>query len=216
MSWQSYIDNDLVGTGKIASAAIHGLDGSQWATSVGFNVSSFAQESLLSQRPAKEITKISGEEVEKIVKGYADPDTVRSDGFHLQGEKYITIKADGKTLYAKRGQKGVYAVKTGMALVVGTFDTPIQPGDAAKAVDNFADYLISKGYVSKRVFSGCTRSSFPQLLLTNYHATKVRLTAAAQLLSLPHPPSRKVFHLPSLSCPHPVYHYTHIPLSLST
>ncbi|CAJ0759515.1 16763_t:CDS:2, partial [Entrophospora sp. SA101] len=39
MSWQSYIDNQLLATGKIAQAAIYGHDNSLWATSPGFKVS---------------------------------------------------------------------------------------------------------------------------------------------------------------------------------
>ena len=39
MSWQTYVDTNLVGTGKVQKAAIFGLDGSQWATSAGFTVS---------------------------------------------------------------------------------------------------------------------------------------------------------------------------------
>jgi len=39
MSWQEYVDNQLLATGKIAQAAIYGHDGSLWATSPGFAVS---------------------------------------------------------------------------------------------------------------------------------------------------------------------------------
>ena len=38
MSWQAYVDTNLVGTGKILKAAIYGHDGSLWATTPGFNV----------------------------------------------------------------------------------------------------------------------------------------------------------------------------------
>ncbi len=38
MSWQAYVDSNLVGTKKITKAAIHGHDGSLWATSKGFSV----------------------------------------------------------------------------------------------------------------------------------------------------------------------------------
>jgi len=39
MSWQAYVDTNLVGTKKVAKAAIFGHDGTLWATSKGFNVS---------------------------------------------------------------------------------------------------------------------------------------------------------------------------------
>jgi profilin len=38
MSWQAYVDQQLVGTGKVSRGAIFGLDGSTWAISPGFNV----------------------------------------------------------------------------------------------------------------------------------------------------------------------------------
>ncbi len=43
MSWQGYVDNNLVGTGKITQAAIIGLKGGVWATSADFNVSPSSQ-----------------------------------------------------------------------------------------------------------------------------------------------------------------------------
>lgn len=39
MSWQSYVDTNLVGTGNVTSAAIVGLKGGVWAASAGFTVS---------------------------------------------------------------------------------------------------------------------------------------------------------------------------------
>lgn len=39
MSWQGYVDTNLVGTGKVSKAAIIGLKGGVWATSQGFTVS---------------------------------------------------------------------------------------------------------------------------------------------------------------------------------
>lgn len=38
MSWQAYVDNNLIGTRMVAQGAIHGLDGSKWASSPNFAV----------------------------------------------------------------------------------------------------------------------------------------------------------------------------------
>lgn len=38
MSWQAYVDTNLVGTGNVAQAAICGLEGGIWAISPGFQV----------------------------------------------------------------------------------------------------------------------------------------------------------------------------------
>jgi hypothetical protein len=39
MSWQAYVDNNLIGSGQIIQAGIYGLQGGQWAASSGFSVS---------------------------------------------------------------------------------------------------------------------------------------------------------------------------------
>lgn len=38
MSWQSYVDDHLIGTGHVTKGAICGVDGALWAASAGFNV----------------------------------------------------------------------------------------------------------------------------------------------------------------------------------
>ena len=40
MSWQTYVDSNLIGTKKISSAVIVGLDGNTWAASKNFAVGS--------------------------------------------------------------------------------------------------------------------------------------------------------------------------------
>lgn len=39
MSWQAYVDNNLIGSGQITQAGIYGIQGGQWAASPNFNVS---------------------------------------------------------------------------------------------------------------------------------------------------------------------------------
>lgn len=42
MSWQAYVDNNLVGTGFVSQAGIYGINGGGvWASSAGFTVSIF-------------------------------------------------------------------------------------------------------------------------------------------------------------------------------
>ena len=38
MNWQKFVDDSLLGTGQVAKAAIHGIDGSRYAASAGFVV----------------------------------------------------------------------------------------------------------------------------------------------------------------------------------
>ena len=39
MSWQTYVDSSLMQSKAVAAASIHGLDGTAWARSPGFSVS---------------------------------------------------------------------------------------------------------------------------------------------------------------------------------
>jgi len=126
MSWQTYVDTNLLGTGKISKAVILGHDGSQWAASEGFTV------------PAGEATT--------LVKLFTDSDAVWSHGFTLEGQKYFGIKADDRSVYGKLGTGGAVCVKTTQAVLVGLYVDPTQPGEAATTVENLADYLIGVGY----------------------------------------------------------------------
>ncbi|KAG4108122.1 profilin [Neocallimastix lanati (nom. inval.)] len=126
MSWQAYVDQNLLGTGKIAQAAIHGHDGSTWATSAGFAV--------------------SATEFQNLIKAFKDPSGIRTSGLHINGKKYIALRADDRSIYAKAGNDGCACVKTNQAVLIGTYVEPTQPGEATKIVESLADYLISVNY----------------------------------------------------------------------
>lgn len=54
MSWQSYVDNNLVATGKVSKGAIFGLDGSTWAITPGFEVNSLLPHLFFSHSSFRE------------------------------------------------------------------------------------------------------------------------------------------------------------------
>ncbi|KAL8828649.1 MAG: hypothetical protein Q9191_002464 [Dirinaria sp. TL-2023a] len=129
----------LVGTGNIDKAAIFNAEGtSVWAHSQGFEVA-----------PA---------EIKEVVASYTDKGEVKkvqSDGFHVSGNRYVTIKADDRSLYGKKvweiqlrfsGREGVVIVKTTQAILIAHYPETIQPGSAANTVEQLGDYLISVGY----------------------------------------------------------------------
>jgi len=126
MSWQTYVDNNLVGSGHLKQAAIFGHDGGQWATSSGFTV--------------------NATEVKTLVGSYKDPTNIRANGLHLAGTKYFVLKADDRSIYGKKGSAGCITVKTSKAVLVGIYDETQQPGAAANVVEKVADYLINSGY----------------------------------------------------------------------
>jgi profilin len=124
--WQSYVESNMVMTGFVTVGAILGHDGSIWAISPGFNV--------------------SADETKKLFAGYSDPSPLRAGGLFINGQRYLVLKADDRSIYGKKGTGGVITVKTGQAILVGLYDEKIQPGQCANVMEKLADYLIENSY----------------------------------------------------------------------
>ncbi len=90
VSWQSYVDTNLVGTRKIVKAAIYGHDKSLWATSPGFNVTFFIY------------LKVSAVEIDTLLKAFKDPSGIRASGLRASGIKYFALKTDERSIYGKQ------------------------------------------------------------------------------------------------------------------
>ncbi|KAF9183709.1 profilin, required for normal timing of actin polymerization in response to thermal stress [Haplosporangium sp. Z 767] len=126
MSWQTYVDNNLVGTGKVSKGAIYGLDGSVWATSPGFNV--------------------SGDEVKSLVAAFSDSSNIAANGLFLEGVKYVYLRTVGDSIYARHGATGVTLTKAKTCVLVGFYGENMQAGDCNSVVENLAQYLVSMNY----------------------------------------------------------------------
>ncbi|KAF9113351.1 hypothetical protein BGX27_001740 [Mortierella sp. AM989] len=134
MSWQTYVDENLLNTGKVKKAAIFSVDGSLWATSTNFN--------------------IGGAEVQKLVAAFTDSGDIATNGLYLEGTRFVFLKKpEDHVIYARHGANGVTCVKTNKAVLVGYYDEGIQAGDCNGVVENLANYLISTNYVSFKTFS---------------------------------------------------------------
>lgn len=120
----------MVGTGKLTEAVILGsTDGALWAGT-----------------PALKST-LTPAETKALLTAFQDVTAVRSEGLHVGGKKYIVIGGgDGRSLYAKKGDEGVVAVKTKQTVLVGVYAPPAVPGEAVKVVEALADYLISVNF----------------------------------------------------------------------
>ncbi|KAK0202440.1 profilin [Desarmillaria ectypa] len=126
MSWQSYVDTNLVGSGRIAKAAIIGQQGGIWAASAGYNLST--------------------EEQNAIIKGFTDSASVQGSGIRAVGQKFFTLQANERSIYGKKAADGIVIVKTKQAILVAEYIAPIQAPEATPIVEGLADYLISVGY----------------------------------------------------------------------
>ena len=125
MSWQDYIDTQLVGK-DLKEAVIAGHDGNVWAKSQNFNV--------------------TPNEIQAILNNYGNQGSLASSGFSLGGTKYFYLSGDDEVIRGKQGKGGVHCVKTNQALLVGVYEEPMAPGTAAQITEKLGDYLKGVGY----------------------------------------------------------------------
>lgn len=122
----AYTDN-LLGTGKIDKAAIYSRAGdSAWAVSGG-----------LSLQPR---------EISEIVQGFDNPAGLQSNGLHIQGQKFMLLRADDRSIYGRHDAEGVVCVRTKQTVLIAHYPPSVQAGEATKIVEQLADYLISVQY----------------------------------------------------------------------
>jgi len=129
MSWQQYVDDQLIGTKIVDEACLAGHDGVIWATSPG-----------LGAQP---------EQIKTLVQAMDNSDVVTTNGFSIGDLKYVYLSSiPGKVIRGKaKGQKsGVHVCLTKQAIIVGRYSDPVTGGEAAKVVENLGDYLTGVGY----------------------------------------------------------------------
>ncbi|KXN81907.1 Profilin, partial [Leucoagaricus sp. SymC.cos] len=118
-----YVDVQLIGTGKIARAAIIGQQGGVWAKSPGY--------------------ELSLEEQKAIIGGFSNHSAVQGSGIRAAGQKFFTLQANERSIYGKKQADGIILVKTTLAVLVAEYVAPTQAGEATTVVENLADYLIN-------------------------------------------------------------------------
>lgn len=126
MSWQDYVDKQLMASRCVTRAAIAGHDGNLWAKSEGF--------------------ELSKDEIAKIVAGFENQSLLTSGGVTLAGNRYIYLSGTDRVIRAKLGKVGVHCMKTQQAVVVSLYEEPIQPQQAASVVEKLGEYLMTCGY----------------------------------------------------------------------
>jgi len=126
MSWQSYVDDQLLATKTVTAAAIAGHDGNLWATSTGF--------------PA------TAEEVRKVLGSMGDTQGLAMAGVTIGGVRYMYLSGDEKVIRARKKTAGLHIMKTVQAVIIAVYDEPIVPEQCANTTEKLGDYLISVGY----------------------------------------------------------------------
>merc|ERR1712137_910423 len=112
MSWQAYVDGQLLATKKVISGAITGHDGSTWAASAGFSC--------------------AAGEVSKLKTGFNAGDSAAQQqpklaaGLVLGGKKYMYLSGDKTTmnfmLAPGQGKGGATVAKSNQSFIIGTYD----------------------------------------------------------------------------------------------
>lgn len=150
MSWQQYVDDSLIGSGFMHSAAIVGLkDGSYWA----YGGTYIPQP----------------EEVKYILQCLNNLSLVQSSGVTIYGVKFFGLQSgaegDSKHIFFKKGAAGGCIYTTKQTFIIGVYGNPadssalakdlkkdpkhdvaVNPADCNTAVKRIADYLIKLGY----------------------------------------------------------------------
>jgi len=125
MSWQAYVDNNLIGAG-VTSAGIYDLQGNPWAYSAGF---------------AAQIAEVAAVSAHM----QADPTALAATGVVVAGVKYMFVSGDANEVYVKKGNDGVVFCKCNTCILVGYHNDKVQPGACRTTVGKLADFLKEQG-----------------------------------------------------------------------
>merc|ERR1719281_2262699 len=126
MSWQSYVDDQLLATKMVSKAAICGHDGNVWATSAGFGV--------------------TAPELKFIATNFGNMSVMPMSGINVGGTKYMFLSANDKVMRGKKGTSGVHIMKTVQAIIVCVYHEPIVAEQCANTTEKLGEYLIGVGY----------------------------------------------------------------------
>jgi len=85
MSWQSYVDDQLLATKKVQKAVICGHDGNIWAASAGFGA--------------------TVEELKSIATNYGNMSVLPMSGLTVAGTRYMFLSATDRVMRGKKGSR---------------------------------------------------------------------------------------------------------------
>lgn len=125
MSWQDYVDKQLVGTGLVKSAAIIGLDGAIWAKSTDLD--------------------LSATESKTFATNYSNAAHFQANGVVLAKTKFVFLSGTETVLRGKKNKEGIHCVKTNTAIIVAIYQEPATPQEVANVVEKLGDYLVQYG-----------------------------------------------------------------------
>jgi len=123
MSWQNYVDDQLMSSGLVEKAVIAGHDGTTWAKTDNINPSQ--------------------DELAKLASSFADQTPLTMCGVVIDGQKYVYLSGTDKVIRCKSGKSGIHCMKTNQAVLIAVFTEPVQAQQVATVVENLGEYLIN-------------------------------------------------------------------------
>jgi len=126
MSWQAYVDDQLIATQMVKDAVICGHDGAIWAKSKDFEPT-----------PA---------ELKTLSTNIGSTDVMAANGVTIAGVRYMFLSGTDRIVRAKKGEAGLHVMKTGMAVILCRYEKPTVPEQCATVTEKLGDYLISVNY----------------------------------------------------------------------
>eukprot|EP01025_Chloroclados_australasicus_P021359 TRINITY_DN2246_c0_g1_i4.p6 TRINITY_DN2246_c0_g1~~TRINITY_DN2246_c0_g1_i4.p6 ORF type:complete len:130 (-),score=27.90 TRINITY_DN2246_c0_g1_i4:267-656(-) len=129
MSWQEYVDGNMMADNKLEHAAIIGKDdGEVWAKSASF-------------------PEISAQEFAQLQKALEKPTENAVGGIHIGGTKYFFLGGvDKEVIRGKLGAGGICIRQTEAAILIGIYGEGTAPSECNLIVENLGDYLQENGY----------------------------------------------------------------------
>ncbi|GAT25090.1 profilin Pfy1 [Aspergillus luchuensis] len=93
------------------------------------------------QAPNQHEPSASPQELQGIAAAFKDPNSAFGTGITIGGEKFVTIRADERSLYGKKGKEGIVVVKAVSCVMVAHHAENAQTTNAATVVENLVDYI---------------------------------------------------------------------------
>ena len=153
MSWQEYVDTQLLATGSVNQACILGITDAQvWGSSPAFLPRIYKAPVMQDDGTEKETVINEAAIMMHVVEKMKKP----KEGLRINGVKYMPLRTYPKgsaedgvpTIYFKKPKTGGCICMTNQCIIVGTFDEKKEQTAAACnfAVEALARYLHTSGY----------------------------------------------------------------------
>ena len=160
MSWQAYVDTQLLQKGDTNGCVEHGAlmsiqDLGLWASTPNFSLGSYNVD--LPTDDGESTQSVQVNELEILKEALANKGvTTHRAGLRINNEKYFLVNddEDRHTTYLKKHGGGACLVRTNMAVIFASWNgalaasdgTPQNPGLCNEQCEKLADYLRSVGY----------------------------------------------------------------------